>query len=314
MQKINLTTYIFLFISTIIFSQTSIKIGNQTLINENNKWYVLDREIKYLANEKSITVKLKDNFTEESVNSFNKSFNATIERVNELGYIDLKLPGNIKIDEILNQYLKSGIFESVEVNSYGIFSSNDPGFNSQYYLFDFDVDNYPSISASLETIGWFEEGSTNPVTVGVIDCGVAYTNSDINMVSGYGYDFVDIDSDPFPIDGSSHGTGIAGIIGAKSNNSTATAGIAGGDYPSSGARIMSIRIGYFNNGQMVLPSEVVDDAILWAANNGAKIINMSFGCTANTSINNAINYARNSKGCLLIAATAGCCRLWEQNE
>jgi len=311
MKKVFLIVFFYLIQVSFVNAQT-LKLGNQNFVKENNKWFVVDKSNKYKVNERSITVKLKENISESALNSLNKSKDVMIERSNQLGYIDLLLPEGAKFDEMFTHFANSGIFESVEVNSFGERFSNDPGFTDQYYLWNAN-DFYPSIHASLGDIGFFENGSTNPVIVAVIDDGVDRANTDLNMIPGSGgWDFIDNDNDPTPTDGSNHGTGVAGIFGAKTNNGVGIAGVAGGDNLSLGAKIMSLRIGYeymwyddVHGVWEVLHAyneSVIDDAIIYAANNGAKVINMSFGCNESSAINSAIDYAYLQKGCVFVAA------------
>jgi len=233
MKKVFLIVVLYLMQFSCINAQT-LKLGNQNFVKENNKWFVVDKSNKYEVNERSITVKLKENVSESALNTLNINKGVIIERSNDLGYIDLLLPEGSKFNEMFTHFSNSGIFESVEVNSFGERFSNDPGFSSQYYLYN--TGGYPSINASLEAIGYFENGSTNPVIVAVIDDGVDYTHGDLNMWTSLGWDYIDQPNDayPFPSDGSDHGTAIAGIFGARSDNSAAVAGVAGGDDPNLG--------------------------------------------------------------------------------
>lgn len=272
---------------------------------------MVDKYNKYEVNERSITVKLKENVSESALNALNKNKGVIVERSNDLGYIDLLLPEGSKFDEMFTHLVSSGIFESVEVNSYGESCSNDPHFSDQYYLYN-PITQYnpqrPQIYGSLEQSGTLEDGSTNPVTVAVIGYGVDYTNLELNMITGNGWNFIENNNDPYPYDGGDHETGIAGIISAKTNNGQGVAGVAGGNGNNSGAKIMSLRIGFKIEATPPAPDEVylsnlIDDAILFAANNGAKIINMSFQCNESSAINSAIDYAYWQKGCVLIAAS-----------
>ncbi len=132
-----------------------------------------------------------------------------------------------------------------------------------------------------------DAATISPVIVAIIDNGVAYNHPDLvaNMWDGsgckdqngaylggcsHGYDYVDNDKDPMPeaysdlsVDMSSHATHVAGIIAAAKNNSKGVVGVA------SGAKIMTIRF------KLDVASEI--KAIDFAIQNGAKIINASFG-------------------------------------
>ncbi|MDB5194026.1 MAG: Alkaline phosphatase [Parcubacteria group bacterium] len=135
------------------------------------------------------------------------------------------------------------------------------------------------------------EGATT--TVAVIDVGVDYRHPDIaNMmwdgslcvdengssISGgcmYGYDFANNDNNPLPSglasdDAAFHGTHVSGIIAAEKNNGRGIAGVA----PH--AQIMALRF-FHDDGTARVSDEV--RAIDFARENGAKIINASYGGT-----------------------------------
>ncbi len=79
-----------------------------------------------------------------------------------------------------------------------------------------------------------------------------------------GWDFSDDDNDP---NGGSHGTHVAGIIGATINNGSGGSGIA------PGVKIMPIR---WYGGSNSWTSELISKSYLYALNNGANIINTSY--------------------------------------
>ncbi|MCF8351005.1 MAG: S8 family serine peptidase [Bacteroidales bacterium] len=96
-----------------------------------------------------------------------------------------------------------------------------------------------------------------------------------------GWDFVNDDNNPD--DDNSHGTHVAGIAAAVTNNSTGVAGIAWN------ARIMPLKIlqstGYGNSADFA-------SAIYYAYQNGATIINMSLGSYGESlTVKNALEYA-----------------------
>lgn len=125
------------------------------------------------------------------------------------------------------------------------------------------------------------EGDNADVIVAVIDNGVSYTHPDLtaNMWDGtncvsnlgvaigggcnHGYDYRNSDVTPLPLSSDVHGTHVAGIIGAVKDNSLGVIGVA----PH--VKIMAIR---FN---LNVSTEV--KAIDFAIQNGAKVINASFG-------------------------------------
>jgi thermitase len=158
------------------------------------------------------------------------------------------------------------------------------------------------ISAEL---AWDHITDCSSVIVAVVDEGVNYTQQDLlgNMWNGgstyphHGYDFVDSDNNPMPVYGNEeHGTHVAGIIAAAGNNSAGTTGVCWK------AQIMSLRALTPNGGT----SAEVSNAIDFAANHGAKVINMSLGGTSkDTAISNAITTAENNDAVVVIAAGNG---------
>jgi len=104
--------------------------------------------------------------------------------------------------------------------------------------------------------------------VGVVDSGVAYDHPDLNENVISGYDFSDGDSNPYPEAGSDHGTMVASIIGAKTNNNRGMAGVS-----NNLAYIMPLKI--FPNAY----SSTIANAINWAVDNGVNILNLSLCVT-----------------------------------
>jgi thermitase len=94
----------------------------------------------------------------------------------------------------------------------------------------------------------------------------------------------------------SHGTHVSGTIGAKQNNSKGIAGIA------SNVKIMGIRTVPNNGDETDID---VAESFIYAAKNGAKIINCSFGKSSNEGNNlipETLKYIQETYGVLVIAA------------
>ncbi len=129
------------------------------------------------------------------------------------------------------------------------------------------------------------------VIVAIVDTGVDYNHPDIaaNYYIG-GYDFINNDADP--VDDNGHGTHVAGIAAAVTNNGVGVAGI-------SQSKIMAEKVLSASGSGSY---SAVASGITHAANNGAKVISMSLGggFKSNT-LQNAVNYAWN-KGALIVAA------------
>lgn len=76
----------------------------------------------------------------------------------------------------------------------------------------------------------------------------------------------------------SHGSHVAGIVGAVSNNNEGIAGIAGGDSSTRGVSLMCCQIfDYDSYGQDTSTPDAAAKAMVWAANRGAHIAQCSYG-------------------------------------
>ncbi|MCX5714212.1 MAG: S8 family serine peptidase, partial [Candidatus Omnitrophica bacterium] len=159
------------------------------------------------------------------------------------------------------------------------------------------------------------------VIVAVVDTGVDYNHEDIknnmwkDQSGNYGFDFANSEDnngdgdyddpddvkDTDPMDDCGHGTHVAGTIAAEGNNNLGVIGIA----PK--AKIMAVKaLDADGNGTL---SDLAK-AIVYAADNGANVINNSWGGVAKPApriIADAVNHAfgldGSGKNCVVLAAT-----------
>ncbi|WP_368293248.1 S8 family serine peptidase [Dehalobacter sp. TBBPA1] len=145
---------------------------------------------------------------------------------------------------------------------------------------------------------WQEGVTGQGVVIAVIDTGVDLDHPDLADANGSnlvkGYNAITRSTATSAVqDDNGHGTSVAGLIAARNNNK----GIIGVAY---NAKIMPIKA-MDRNGEG--EDAVIADGIIWAVDNGAKIINMSLGSDEETKIlDDALQYAAD-KGCLLIGAS-----------
>ena len=156
---------------------------------------------------------------------------------------------------------------------------------------------YRQFQWNLRRIGMEQAWDLRPdaadVTVAVLDTGVDLSHPDLkpNVLTDQGYDF--LDDMPSPQDDESHGTAVAGIIGALGDNHEGVTGIAWH------VKILPIKA---LNSQGRGPDSAMVKAILYAADNGAKIINISStGTRYSAALETAVQYAQD-KGDLIVAA------------
>ncbi len=153
--------------------------------------------------------------------------------------------------------------------------------NDSYYSNQWNLPNIHMPSA------WNAEKGNTTIIVAVVDTGVDYNHPDLNsaIMSGRGYDFVD--NDIYPFDQRGHGTHVAGIIAAETNNSQGVAGVNWGGYYST--KIMSVRVlnekgkGSYSN---------IAKGVVYAVEHSAKVINMSLGGgSPSSTLYQAVKYA-----------------------
>lgn len=157
---------------------------------------------------------------------------------------------------------------------------SDPDFNLQYGLINIRAPQ-----------GWDLSTGSASVTIAILDSGVDFNHLDLASKLVPGYDFVNNDSNPQ--DDYGHGTHVAGIAAAASNNGMGIAGV------SWGARIMPIKVLNASGGGTFAN---VAAGIIWATDQGAQVINLSLGGNNPSQVlQDAINYA-DSRGVVLVAA------------
>jgi subtilisin family serine protease len=153
-------------------------------------------------------------------------------------------------------------------------------------------------------INWEEYNGSS----GVDDDGNGYVDDWV------GWDFVDnitgawpgedADTpDNEPTDFNGHGTHLAGIMSAITNNNYGVAGLAGGwneapDDPANGVKVMALRIGWSANyyGYEVgfVRMDFAAQAMYYAVNKGVTAINCSWGSSNTGGLGAAVDYAINN--------------------
>ena len=131
---------------------------------------------------------------------------------------------------------------------------------------------------------WEKYKGSRKVKVAVVDTGIISDHPDLAENIGPGYDVIDEDYDPSdPSTDFSHGTQVAGIIGAVTDNSTGIAGI------NWNVEIMPVRV-MDKDGNGIVSN--LATGIKWAVDNGADIINLSLASSgASDTLKNAVQYA-----------------------
>lgn len=192
------------------------------------------------------------------------------------------LRGDQKLLKQLRQSNLGKLAESIEPNyRYQLLDiPNDPEYSKQWNLRSINVE-----------AAW-DETKGNGVTVAVIDTGISPVPDLQNTKIVKGYDFVNdrVEAE----DDNGHGTHVAGTIAQSTNNDYGVAGIA---YEAS---LMPLKV--LGNGGGGTVADIAE-AIRYAADNGADVINLSLGGAGESELlSEAIAYAHQKQVVLVGAA------------
>jgi len=238
-----------------------------------------------------------------------------------------KVDENVNIFNAINEYRKNPYVEEIDVSGigHGCIIPNDPDFSKQWGFHNTgQVGGTPDADIDAPE-GWDLQMGNGNIIVAIVDSGIDYNHQDLatriwinriedingNLVvapsdfngidddgNGYiddlrGWDFVNNDNDPMDDHTYSHGTHCAGIVGANTFNNIGVAGTLWS------CQLMPVKCMRWDNS---IQWSHAGPGIVYAADNGANIISMSFsGSSDNITLKNACDYAYGS-GCVLVAA------------
>lgn len=233
-----------------------------------------------------ILVKPKASMTEATLESLIKIRGA--EQLGSVAALDVRI---IRVPAIASAQLLTALqhhndveYAEPDFTAEALGTANDPYFTqgSQWHL--------AKIQAPA---AWDITTGSTQVVVAVVDSGVTASHPDLaGKVLPDGYDFVANDSDPSDENG--HGTAVAGTVSPASNNQLGVAGV------SWNTPVLPIRVLDANGAGSY---SAIANGITYAADRGAKVINLSLGGTSSSrTLQDAVNYAWNKQSVIVAAA------------
>ncbi|UMZ35823.1 S8 family peptidase [Priestia megaterium] len=242
---------------------------------------LLQLDSSELTKNTQIIVKFKEDVCEETQLKIHHKHKCTILDHNK--ELDFQvLHSKRDINTLIKIYNKLEEVEYAEPNHMlkAFYTPNDPFFAYQYGPRKVQAPD-----------AWDVTTSNGNIKIAIIDTGVQLNHPELAIKLWPGYNFVEGNLNPN--DGNGHGTHVAGIAGALTENSLGIAGIA----PS--ASIIPVRA-LDNSGNGTLSN--IANAITYSTNAGAKVINLSLGSSQGSiTLENAINHAWN-QGVVIVAA------------
>lgn len=206
-----------------------------------------------------------------------------LRRLNKLGVHVIKVPAGTEDEAIAalssNPHIKSAekdmLLEPQQV------IPNDPQYPAAWHL--------PKIQAPQ---AWDNTGGAG-IKVAILDTGVDSSHPDLKGQVLPGWNTVSNNTDTADIYG--HGTQVAGVVAALTNNGIGVASIAGQ------TKLLPVRVSNDSASGTAFTSDIVE-AITWAVDNGALVANVSFAVGTSTTAAAAAQYMRNHGGIVVVAA------------
>ncbi len=158
-------------------------------------------------------------------------------------------------------------------------ASNDPFLGSQWHL------------SKIGAVPAWNDSTGSGIKIAILDTGVDAAHPDLAERMLPGYNFYDNNTDTSDVQG--HGTAVAGSAAATLNNGTGVASVAGQ------ARIIPIRVSqpdgyaYFST---------IASALTWAADQGARVANISYGVSGSAAVQSSANYMKSKGGLVVVSA------------
>jgi subtilisin family serine protease len=233
-----------------------------------------------------VLVKFKAGASQRDIARLNAANAATVAAsIPHLDVVRLRTSGSLSEEEVAAAYRQNENVEFAELNYIATVTDTTP--DDPLYA----TDQWGPQKVQAPAAWDITTGSAS-VVVAVVDTGVS-AHPDLAGKVLPGYDFANNDSDPTDDFGpTGHGTKVAGIIGAATNNGAGMAAIAWQ------SPILPVKV-CDSSGQCAYDN--IAAGIVYAVDQGAKVINISLGYTSPSStLEDAVNYAWN-RGVVIVA-------------
>jgi subtilisin family serine protease len=235
-----------------------------------------------LAN--TILVKFHTGASAQAIDALNGAQAAQqVDAIPALGIRVLRVPPGQAAGKVVLAYANNPLVEFAEVNSLVAPEAvpNDPSYGSEWHL------------AKIGAAAAWDRAKANGVLVGVCDTGFEATHPDLAPIlrADLGWNAVDGTNNWAPV--VNHGTMVAGIISAATNNSTGVAGIGWGSF------VIPVRISNLADGSAYVSDAV--KCVQYSVDHGARVVNLSYDMSGSAALDTVGKYAQ-GKGALTFVA------------
>jgi subtilisin family serine protease len=234
----------------------------------------------------------------QALDGFHAFFHTQPMGSEHFGWQRVRLPEGKSVEQALADFPQNVLVENAEPN---YIRHVHAAISTTYTAYASPSDTYYQNG----TLWWFNRihadqafsqanyFSPKQIVVAVVDTGTDLTHPDLaaRLVTGYNA----ITPTSQPLDDYGHGTHTSGLVAAVCNNALGTAGAAFTDKVA----VMPVKVlDYLGDGL----SADIAKGIQWAADHGARVINMSLGGSENSSLESAACAYAYAKGCVIVAS------------
>lgn len=273
MIRQSIITIVILALSSFSCMAKTNEFGQKT-VKENDTLYLLDQGKKYVVDKTVIRVKPTNNYYK--LDNLYK-----ITYTSESGCHYIEIPKGMDVEKFYKTLKESNQYEIVDYVSEckALLEPNDPLKTQQWFINKINLNN-----------AWNKTTGNPNIKVAIIDTGIIDTGyadlgssptSNYSNVSSTIHDYAS-NSQFTPVE-DAHGTLVACVVGAKTNNGLDGCGVSGGNN-CQGVTLISYRA---RNSSHVV--QAINDAV----NDGVSVINMSIKTYPNSDIDDAITNAHN---------------------
>ncbi len=276
--------------------------GRPSRVLKQDRWRRLSR-LRYARDR--ILVKFRPGLSREYVEGLIQAYRfRTSSKITQIGTYVLKIPPGVTVAQVLAALRRNPDVERASPD-YAVRLTVTP--NDEYFLgyqyalynrggiLNISPDIRPQTTAGADIqarTAWDETQGDESVVIAILDTGVDADHPELaNKLVSTGRDFVNDDFDAD--DDHWHGTHVAAVAAAETNNREGIAGVAWQ------SKILPVKViasdgeGYYS---------WLIDGLVWAADNGAKVINLSVGGDVDDpALRDACRYAY-EQGALVVAS------------
>lgn len=291
---------------------TRFTLDSATFEKRNDRWFRMSHGLSFPLVPGRLTVRADSSTVAEIVEFVADAGGRVIghARRNRLGFVDLRIDG---VDQIaLARHMQaSGRFDAVEIPCQGRWQAEpgDPYFSLQWHLRNTGQAGWtPDADIGMQH-AWQNETGDPEVMIAFLDSPIRVIVDELvdafpvnpGEFPGNG---VDDDDNGYPDDlhgwnfhlqsgeiigdflNAAHGTSLSALAVARNRNNIGIGSVAGGDATRPGCSAIACVIG-----QEGPESDLVDDAIIYAVDRGARVLSLAFAIAPDPSIEAAIEYA-----------------------